>query len=193
MLECTGKFRTRDEAAGHLEAGAEEGDHLCAGQGRRRDTRHGRQLRDLRLSGAQRSSRTHRARPTASHPLRRYCTRRLGIRHGVMTTIHAYTGDQRLVDLPHKDLRRARAGAANIVPTSTGRPRRSVSSSLSSRAGSRVSRPAIPVLTGSIVDLTVEVERATSVAEVNSLFAAAALGELRASSPTARSRSSRRT
>src|SRR5207244_2345168 len=103
----------------------------------------------------------------------------LGIRHGVMTTIHAYTGDQRLVDLPHKDLRRARAAAANIVPTSTGAAT-AIGLVIPELAG-RLSGFAVrvPVLTGSLVDLTVEVERPTSVAGVNALFAeAAALEEL---------------
>ena len=67
-----------------------------------------------------------------------------GIKHGTMTTIHAYTGDQRLVDLPHKDLRRARAGAVNIVPTSTGAAKAIGWSSPSSRASCTASLHAFP-------------------------------------------------
>jgi glyceraldehyde 3-phosphate dehydrogenase (phosphorylating) len=98
----------------------------------------------------------------------------LGIRHGVMTTIHAYTGDQRLVDLPHKDPRRARAAAANIVPTSTGAATAIglVIPELAGKLQGFATR--IPVLTGSLVDLTVDVERPTTVEEVNALFSAAA-------------------
>ncbi len=102
----------------------------------------------------------------------------VGIRHGVMTTIHAYTGDQRLVDLPHKDLRRARAAAANIVPTSTGAAKAIglVIPELEGKLQGFAAR--IPVLTGSLVDLTVEVDRPTTVAQVNALFAGAAADEL---------------
>jgi glyceraldehyde 3-phosphate dehydrogenase len=96
----------------------------------------------------------------------------------MMTTIHAYTGDQKLVDLPHKDLRRARAGAANIVPTSTGAAK-AIGLVIPELAGKLQGFAArVPVLTGSMIDLTVEVERPTSAAEVNALFAAAAPGEL---------------
>ena len=80
-----------------------------------------------------------------------------------MTTIHAYTGDQRLVDLPHKDLRRARAAAANIVPTSTGAAKAIglVIPELEGKLHGIAAR--VPVLTGSLVDLTVELETATTV------------------------------
>ena len=99
----------------------------------------------------------------------------LGIRHGVMTTIHAYTGDQRLVDLPHKDLRRARAAAANLVPTSTGAATAIglVIPELAGKLQGFATR--VPVLTGSLIDLTVDVESATTVDEVNSLFALASV------------------
>jgi glyceraldehyde 3-phosphate dehydrogenase len=91
-----------------------------------------------------------------------------------MTTVHALTGDQRLVDLPHKDLRRARAAAANIVPTSTGAATAIglVIPELEGRLQGFAAR--VPVLTGSMVQLTVELERATTIPEVNGLFAAAA-------------------
>jgi len=88
-----------------------------------------------------------------------------------MTTIHAYTGDQRLVDLPHKDLRRARAAGINIVPTTTGAAKAIglVIPELAGRLQGFAAR--VPVPTGSLVDLTVEVERATTAAAVNALFA----------------------
>jgi glyceraldehyde 3-phosphate dehydrogenase len=95
-----------------------------------------------------------------------------------MTTIHAYTGDQRLVDLPHKDLRRARAAAVNIVPTTTGAAKAIglVIPELDGRLQGYAAR--VPVPTGSLVDLTVETERATDVAEVNELFRRAAVGPM---------------
>ena len=124
----------------------------------------------------------------------RRCTTSLGIRHGAMTTIHAYTGDQSLVDLPHKDLRRARAAALNIVPTSTGAAK-AIGLVIPELAGKLQGFAArVPVPTGSLVDLTVEVERPTTVEEVNGLFAErAATGRSSRSSATATSRSSRPT
>jgi glyceraldehyde 3-phosphate dehydrogenase len=94
----------------------------------------------------------------------------IGIRHGLMTTVHAYTADQRLVDLPHKDLRRARAAACNLVPTSTGAAKAIglVVPELAGKLQGFAVR--VPVPTGSLVDLTVETERPTSVEEVNELF-----------------------
>ena len=114
---------------------------------------------------------TSRARRTASPRWRRCCTRAVGIRHGLMTTIHAYTADQRLLDAPHKDLRRARAAAINLIPTSTGAAKALglVIPELDGRLNGFAVRAPIP--TGSIVDLTVEVERATTTAEINAAFA----------------------
>ena len=93
----------------------------------------------------------------------------LGIRHGLMTTVHAYTGDQQLLDGPHKDYRRARAAAANLVPTSTGAAKAIglVVPELAGKLGGFAVR--VPVPTGSLVDLTIEVERPTTVEEVNAL------------------------
>jgi glyceraldehyde 3-phosphate dehydrogenase len=95
----------------------------------------------------------------------------IGIRHGHMTTVHAYTGDQQLLDGPHKDYRRARSAAANLVPTSTGAAKAIglVVPALAGRLHGFAVR--VPVLTGSLVDLTVEVERRTTADEVNAAFA----------------------
>jgi len=95
----------------------------------------------------------------------------IGIRHGLMTTIHAYTADQRLQDMPHKDLRRARAAAINLIPTSTGAAK-AIGIVIPEMEGklNGISVRA-PVPTGSVVDLVCEVERETSVEEINSLFA----------------------
>jgi glyceraldehyde 3-phosphate dehydrogenase len=92
------------------------------------------------------------------------------IRHGVMTTIHAYTGDQRLHDAPHKDLRRARAAAINLVPTSTGAAKAigAVIPELDGKLNGFAVRAPIP--TGSVVDLVCTVGRATSAEEVNEAF-----------------------
>ncbi|MFZ0383180.1 MAG: type I glyceraldehyde-3-phosphate dehydrogenase [Solirubrobacteraceae bacterium] len=98
----------------------------------------------------------------------------VGIRHGLMTTIHAYTSDQHLLDGPHKDLRRARAAALNIIPTSTGAAKALglVIPALEGRLNGFAVR--VPTPTGSLVDLTIEAERLTSRAEINAAFASAA-------------------
>ena len=91
-----------------------------------------------------------------------------------MTTVHAYTGDQRLLDAPHKDPRRARAAAGNLVPTSTGAAK-AIGLVIPALAGKLQGFAVrVPLLTGSLVDLTVEVERATSVDEVNAVVRARA-------------------
>ncbi len=98
----------------------------------------------------------------------------MGITHGLMTTIHAYTADQRLQDMPHKDLRRARAAAINLIPASTGAAKAIglVIPELQGKLHGFAVRAPVP--TGSVVDLTVECARATSVEEVNSALKAAA-------------------
>jgi glyceraldehyde 3-phosphate dehydrogenase len=95
-----------------------------------------------------------------------------------MTTIHAVTGDQRVVDAPHKDLRRARAAGANIVPTTTGAAKAIgvVIPELDGRLNGFAAR--VPVLTGSLVDLTVELERETTPAQIVETLEAAAAGRL---------------
>jgi glyceraldehyde 3-phosphate dehydrogenase len=177
VLECTGKFRARDDAAGHLEAGAKKVIISAPGKGVDATV-------VLGVNFDTYDPVWHSVVSNAScttnclAPVAKVLHEAVGIRHGTMTTIHAYTGDQKLVDLPHKDLRRARAGAANIIPTSTGAATAIglVIPELAGRLQGLAAR--VPVLTGSMIDLTVEVERPTSVAEVNALFAAAAVGEL---------------
>jgi glyceraldehyde 3-phosphate dehydrogenase len=98
----------------------------------------------------------------------------VGIKHGLMTTIHAYTADQRLQDMPHKDLRRARAAAINLIPASTGAAKAIglVIPELQGKLGGFAVRAPVPV--GSVVDLTVECARETSVDEINAALKAAA-------------------
>jgi glyceraldehyde 3-phosphate dehydrogenase len=103
----------------------------------------------------------------------------VGIEHGLMTTIHAYTADQRLQDLPHKDLRRARAAAINLIPASTGAAKAIglVIPELQGRLHGFAVRAPVP--TGSVVDLTAECARETSVEEINgALLAASQSGPL---------------
>ena len=107
-------------------------------------------------------------------PMAKVVHETVGIRHGLMTTIHAYTADQRLQDLPHSDLRRARAAALNLIPTSTGAAKAVglVLPELDGRLHGFAIRAPVP--TGSVVDLTFEAERATTVEELNDALRAAA-------------------
>ncbi len=103
----------------------------------------------------------------------------VGIDHGLMTTIHAYTADQRLQDMPHKDPRRARAAAVNLIPTSTGAAKAVglVLPDLNGRLNGMAIRA--PVITGSVVDLTFVASKDTSVDEVNGAIRSAADGDLK--------------
>jgi glyceraldehyde 3-phosphate dehydrogenase len=112
-------------------------------------------------------------------PLAKVLNEGFGIEHGMMTTIHAYTADQRLQDLPHKDLRRARAAADNIIPTSTG-ANRAVAEVLPELSGKFVGMSfRVPILDVSVVDLSVELAKTATVDEINAAFEEAASGELK--------------
>ena len=117
-----------------------------------------------------------------------------GVESGLMTTVHAYTNDQNLLDLPHKDLRRARAAAVNIVPASSGAARATslVLESMKGRLDGAALR--VPVPDGSITDFTAVVPGEVTVEQVNDAYrAAASSGPLAKSSSTPRTRSSRAT
>ncbi len=102
-----------------------------------------------------------------------------GVERGMMTTVHAYTADQKLQDLPHKDLRRARAAADNVIPTSTG-ANRAVAEVLPELAGKFQGMAfRVPILDVSVVDLTVELRKATTAKDINAAFEAASKGELK--------------
>ena len=120
VLESTGFFTKPRRRAEAPRRRREEGRHLGARDRPRHHARARRERRPVRPPSSTRSSRTRRARRTASRRWRRCCTTRSGSSSGFMTTIHAYTNDQQILDLPHKDLRRARAAAINLIPTSTG-------------------------------------------------------------------------
>ncbi len=112
-------------------------------------------------------------------PLAKVLHDSFGIESGFMTTIHAYTADQRLQDLPHKDLRRARAAADNVIPTSTGANKAvaEVLPELSGKFAGMAFR--VPVLDVSVVDLSVELGKSTTVEDINAAFDEAASGELK--------------
>ncbi len=178
VVESTGLFTKREAAAAHLDAGARkviisapatEPDATVV-LGVNFDSAYDREKHDV-ISNA--SCTTNCLAPVA-----RVLQDTLGVRHGLMTTVHAYTADQRLQDMPHKDLRRARAAAINLIPASTGAAKAIglVVPELEGKMHGIAIRAPVP--TGSVVDLTIEAERATSVEEVNGALKAAAEGPM---------------
>jgi glyceraldehyde 3-phosphate dehydrogenase len=169
VIESTGRFRTRAEAAWHLDAGARK--VIISAPAKDPDA-----TVVLGVNFDTYDPSHHDVISNAScttnclAPVAKVLHETVGIRHGLMTTVHAYTGDQRLVDLPHKDLRRARAAALNIVPTTTGTAKALglVIPELAGKLHGYAAR--VPVATGSLVDLTVETLRPTSVEEINAAF-----------------------
>jgi glyceraldehyde 3-phosphate dehydrogenase len=179
VIESTGLFTKRDDAAKHLAAGAKKvlisapgtGEDVTVALGVNFDEAYDKDKHDV-ISNA--SCTTNCLAPVA-----KVLHDAIGIEHGLMTTIHAYTADQRLQDMPHRDLRRARAAAVNLIPASSGAAK-AVGLVLPELSG-KLTGFAIraPVITGSVVDFTATVSRETSAEEVNEAFKAAAEGPLR--------------
>jgi len=177
VIEATGRLRTRDDAAAHLKAGAKR--VLISAPGKNVDAtlvvgvnEHTYDpLRHEILSAA--SCTTNCVAPMAS-----VLQNAFGIERGYLTTVHAYTNDQVLLDSPHKDPRRARSAAVNIIPTSTGAAK-AVGLVLPELAG-RLDGVAlrVPVENGSMSDLTCQLSLPVTVSEVNAAFAAAASSRL---------------
>jgi glyceraldehyde 3-phosphate dehydrogenase len=177
VIEATGRFRTRADAERHRDAGARK--VILSAPAKGGEPVDANVVLGVNFETAYDPARHHiitNASCTTNclAPVAKVLHETVGIRHGLMTTIHAYTADQRLLDAPHKDLRRARAAAVNLVPTSTGAAKALglVIPELEGRLNGFAVR--VPVPTGSIVDLTIEAERATSKEEVNAAFAARA-------------------
>jgi glyceraldehyde 3-phosphate dehydrogenase len=180
VIESTGRFRAREDAAKHLEAGA--GKVIVSAPAKEPDVT---VVLGVNFEEAYEPE-THRIISNAScttnclAPVAKVLHETFGIRHGLMTTVHAYTGDQQLLDGPHKDFRRARAAACNLVPTTTGAAKALglVIPELEGKLHGYAIR--VPVPTGSLVDLTVEVAGSTTVDEVNRVLSQRAdVGELR--------------
>jgi glyceraldehyde 3-phosphate dehydrogenase (phosphorylating) len=177
VLESTGFFTKRDAAAKHLEAGAKK--VIISAPATDEDI-----TVVLGVNFDRYDANSHDVISNAScttnclAPFAKVVHDAVGIEHGLMTTIHAYTADQNLQDGPHKDLRRARAAAINLVPTSTGAAKAVglVLPELNGRLHGFAVRAPVP--TGSLVDLTFVASRETTIDEVNAAFAAAAEGPL---------------
>jgi glyceraldehyde 3-phosphate dehydrogenase len=178
VIESTGKFRTRDQAALHLKAGARK--VIISAPGKGEDATIVMGVNDGIYDGD-----VHDVISAASCttncvvPMVKVLHDTFGIERGFMTTVHAYTGDQVVLDYPHKDLRRARSAAVNIIPTTTGAARAAalVIPELSGRLDGIALR--VPVEDASLTDLAVVLEREATAVEINRAFEAAAEGPLR--------------
>jgi glyceraldehyde 3-phosphate dehydrogenase len=166
VLECTGLFTTRESAAAHLEAGASHVVISAPGKGVDITVVMGVNHGDL-------DPEKHRVISNAScttnclAPVAKVLDENYGIIHGIMTTVHAYTNDQRILDQPHKDLRRARAAAVSMIPTTTGAASAvgEVLPQLKGKLDGLAVR--VPTPNVSLVDLTVELSKATDEASIN--------------------------
>jgi glyceraldehyde 3-phosphate dehydrogenase len=174
VIESTGLFTDRENAAKHLEAGAKK--VVISAPATNPDTTVvlGVNFDDAYDAGSHQIISNASCTTNCLAPVAKVLHDSIGIKHGLMTTIHAYTADQRLQDMPHRDLRRARAAAINLIPASTGAAKAIglVIPELNGKLHGFAVRAPVP--TGSVVDLTVEVNRETTVDEVNAAMKAAA-------------------
>jgi len=172
-LECTGLFRERDKASGHLEAGAKKVIISAPAKGPDITIVMGVNHHDY-------DSRKHHIISNAScttnclAPVCKVLLDHFGIEKGLMTTTHAYTGDQRLLDFPHKDFRRARAAALSMIPTTTGAARAValVLPQLEGKLNGMAIR--VPTPNVSVVDLVVQLSQSATADEVNQMLKQAA-------------------
>jgi glyceraldehyde 3-phosphate dehydrogenase (phosphorylating) len=178
VIESTGRFTTGSAARAHLEAGAKK--VIISAPAKEEDITIVLGVNDDAYDPG-----SHHVISNAScttncvAPMAKVLLDNFGIVKGLMTTIHAYTNDQVILDFPHKDLRRARAAAQNIIPTTTGAAKATalVLPELKGKMDGRAMR--VPVADGSITDLTAQLNREVTADEVNAAFRAAAEGPLK--------------
>ncbi|GGJ64650.1 glyceraldehyde 3-phosphate dehydrogenase [Anoxybacillus voinovskiensis] len=178
VVESTGRFTKRDDAAKHLEAGAKK--VIISAPATNEDITIVMGVNQDKYDPA-----NHHVISNAScttnclAPFAKVLHEKFGIVRGMMTTVHAYTNDQQILDLPHKDLRRARAAAESIIPTSTGAAKAValVLPELKGKLNGMAMR--VPTPNVSVVDLVAELEKEVTVEEVNAALKAAAEGELK--------------
>jgi glyceraldehyde 3-phosphate dehydrogenase len=178
VLESTGRFTDRESAAKHLTAGAKK--VVISAPAKGEDITICMGVNEKKYDPAK-----HHVISNASCttnclvPVVKVILDNWGLVHGFMTTVHSYTNDQQILDLPHKDLRRARAAALSIIPTTTGAAK--ATSLVIPEVKGKLDGVSLRVPTPdvSLVDLTVEVEKKTTIEEVNAAFKQAAQGELK--------------
>jgi len=178
VVESTGHFTNAEQARKHITAGAKK--VLISAPAKGEDLTVVMGVNDDAYDPAQHTIISNASCTTnCVAPLAKVLHESFGIRKGLMTTIHAYTNDQVILDFPHKDLRRARAAAQNIIPTTTGAAKATalVLPELAGKLDGLAMR--VPVPDGSVTDLVCEVEREVTKDEVNAAYAAAADGPLK--------------
>ena len=177
VVESTGIFTDAAKAKGHLEAGAKK--VIISAPAKGEDLTVVLGVNDDQYDGSQNIISNASCTTNCLGPLAKVLHDEFGIVRGLMTTIHAYTQDQNLQDGPHKDLRRARAAALNIVPTSTGAAKAIglVMPELKGKLDGYALR--VPIPTGSATDLTVELAKSASAEEINAAMKAAADGPMK--------------
>jgi glyceraldehyde 3-phosphate dehydrogenase len=178
VVEATGVFRTRESLQPHLAAGARKV-ILTVPSKDEIDATIVMGVNEHTLRPEHRLVSNASCTTNCLAPIAKILDEAFGIEEGIMTTVHAYTNDQRLADVPHKDLRRSRAAATNIIPTTTGAARAvgKVLPRLRGRLDGMAMR--VPVPDGSVIDLTCRVRRPVRTDEVNAAVRAAASGPLR--------------
>jgi glyceraldehyde 3-phosphate dehydrogenase len=177
VVESTGIFTKAEKAKGHLDAGAKK--VIISAPATDEDITIVLGVNEDKYDGSQNIISNASCTTNCLGPLAKVLHDEFGIVKGLMTTIHAYTQDQNLQDGPHSDLRRARAAALNIVPTSTGAAKAIglVMPELKGKLDGYALR--VPIPTGSATDLTVELAKSASAAEINAAMKAAAEGPLK--------------
>ncbi len=178
VIEATGIFRTKDMASRHIEAGAKK--VIISAPPKSEDvTTVVIGINDDILTGDEVVVSNASCTTTCAAPLVKVLDELCGIESGYITTVHSYTGDQKLHDAPHRDLRRARAAAESIVPTTTGAAKAitKIFPHLHGKMGGCGIR--VPVPDGSLTDITCIVKNPQIVSEINKAFKAAANGELK--------------
>jgi glyceraldehyde 3-phosphate dehydrogenase len=172
VIESTGRFTKREDADKHIAAGAEK--VIISAPAKGEDLTVVLGVNDDRYDPAQHNVISNASCTTnCVAPMAKVLDDAFGVEMGFMTTIHAYTNDQNILDLPHKDLRRARAAAINIIPTTTGAAKATglVLEHLKGKLDGISMR--VPVPDGSVTDLVATLSREVSVDEVNEAFRAA--------------------
>ena len=178
VIESTGLFTKREDAQKHLEAGAKK--VIISAPAKNPDITIVLGVNQEAYDPANHNIISNASCTTnALAPVVKVLQKEFGIKYGYMVTTHAYTNDQRILDLPHKDLRRARAAAVNIVPTTTGAAKAlgEVIPEVKGKLDGTARR--VPVADGSLIDLTVVVEKETTVEEVNAAMKKYAEGEMK--------------
>jgi len=172
VIESTGHFTNADGARGHLTGGAEK--VIISAPAKGEDLTVVMGVNDSAYDGSQTILSCASCTTNCVAPMAKVLNDSFGIVKGLMTTIHAYTNDQRILDFPHKDLRRARAAAVNIIPTTTGAAKATalVLPELAGKLHGYALR--VPVPDGSVTDLTAELAKNVTADEVNAAFKAAA-------------------